>query len=230
MLYWRRWIILITTAFTITGVLAFGANMRNIRSKYVCENDVMHLSCTSPKVLKIHGADYGGSEVSVCGEGKASNVSCKVIDRTGKIKFVCDNKSSCSLVAMTRIFGDPCPSSSKYLNVIYACVKPSDAATTPQSSIATTKGLNASAMNLTTSTNTTQPSSTEPSEKNIHAHVLTTRPDKKTAKTQKFVPVFDPSNNFDLEPIFDSAQGIKCSTGGIFLLVFMTFAISFLRL
>ncbi|KAM7434201.1 the G-protein coupled receptor 2 [Porites harrisoni] len=126
MLYWRRWIILITTAFTITGVLAFGANMRNIRSKYVCENDVMHLSCTSPKVLKIHGADYGGSEVSVCGEGKASNVSCKVIDRTGKIKFVCDNKSSCSLVAMTRIFGDPCPSSSKYLNVIYACGYKSD--------------------------------------------------------------------------------------------------------
>ena len=109
-------------------------------------------------------------------------------------------------------------------------VEPPDAATTPQSSIATTKGLNASAMNLTTSTNTTQPSSTEPSEKNIHAHVLTTRPDKKTAKTQKFVPVFDPSNNFDLEPIFDSAQGIKCSTGGIFSLVLMTSAISFLRL
>ena len=98
-------------------------DMRDTRTKYVCENDVMHLSCTSPKVLKIHGADYGGSEVSVCGEGKASNVPCKVIDRTDKIKFVCDNKSSCSLVAMTRIFGDPCPSSSKYLNVIYACGK-----------------------------------------------------------------------------------------------------------
>lgn len=97
---------------------------RNIRTKFVCENDVMHLSCTSPKVLEIHGADYGGLEDSVCGgEGKASNVSCKVIDRTDKIKFVCDNKSSCSLVAMTRIFGDPCPSSSKYLNVMYACGK-----------------------------------------------------------------------------------------------------------
>lgn len=96
---------------------------KNIRTKFVCENDVMHLSCTSPKVLEIHGADYGGSAVSICGEGKASNVSCKVIDRTGKIKFVCDHKSSCYLVAMTRIFGDPCQSSSKYLNVMYACGK-----------------------------------------------------------------------------------------------------------
>ena len=97
--------------------------MKKIRTKFVCENDVMHLSCTSPKVLEIHGADYGGSAVSVCGEGKASNVSCKVIDRTSKIKSVCDKKSSCSLVAMTRIFGDPCPSPSKYLNVMYACGK-----------------------------------------------------------------------------------------------------------
>lgn len=107
-------------------------------------------------------------------------------------------------------------------------VEPTDAATTPQSSTATTKGLNASAMNLTTSTNTTQLPSTKPSEKNIH--VLTTGPEKKTAKTQISVPVFDPSNNFDLERLFDSAQGIKCNAEGIFSLVLMTSAILFLRL
>lgn len=98
--------------------------MRRIRTKYVCENDVMHLSCKSPTVLEIYGADYGGSAASVCGgEGEGSNVSCKIIDRTEKIKSACDNKSSCSLLAMTHIFGDPCPSSSKYLNVMYACGK-----------------------------------------------------------------------------------------------------------
>ena len=107
----------------------FFPDPRLIRSKYVCEFDVMHLACSPPAVLEIQAADFGGSAAIICGNGEESYQLCKLMDKTETVKTRCDGKSQCYISALRAIFGDPCLGLSKqahtsiYLNVIYACGK-----------------------------------------------------------------------------------------------------------
>ena len=39
-----------------------------------------------------------------------------------KVKDNCNKKRTCELYAKNTVFGDPCPGTSKYLNVEYKCV------------------------------------------------------------------------------------------------------------
>jgi len=81
----------------------------------------MHLQCGPPNILEIHGADYGGDAAFICGNGQGSDEACALIDKTQTVKSRCDNKQMCTIVALSSIFGDPCPGLNKYLNVMYAC-------------------------------------------------------------------------------------------------------------
>ena len=110
-------------SYNVVIISRLFADVRMIRTDYVCEDDVMHLDCEPPNVLEIHGADYGGAAAFICGNGQGSNQTCSVLDRTQKVGSACNDKTSCSLAAMTPIFGDPCPGLNKYLNVMYACGK-----------------------------------------------------------------------------------------------------------
>ena len=99
------------------------ADIRTIRTSYVCENGVMRLRCDQPNILEIHGADYGGAAAFICGNGEGSDEPCALVDKTQIVKSRCDNKPTCTITALGSIFGDPCPGLNKYLNVMYACGK-----------------------------------------------------------------------------------------------------------
>ncbi|XP_068754841.1 uncharacterized protein [Montipora capricornis] len=120
-----EWLLLffISVIPTFTGIGAYKIDIRMMRTGYVCENDVIKLRCDKFKVLKIHGADYGRGEDSVCRKDQRSNYTCTLVDKTHSVKSRCDNKRKCTIKALSSIFGDPCPGFNKYLNIIYVCVK-----------------------------------------------------------------------------------------------------------
>ncbi|CAH3035520.1 unnamed protein product [Pocillopora meandrina] len=200
----RCWIFLLSLASTVTGFTEVRAEIdrRIVRSTYVCENDVMHLNC-SPKVLRIEGADFGESSASICTKGEVSSQRCNLLEVTNILKTACDNKKNCSITALEKIFGDPCKgvnvskqrSSSAYLNVLFACVKPvsSRKSTTSKTTFAQpTTFISTAENNSVNATNSTAPPmNSTAAANNTHTLPLTTT--KPKTKSDKEIPVFDPS-------------------------------------
>uniref|UniRef100_A0A8C6SHW2 SUEL-type lectin domain-containing protein n=1 Tax=Neogobius melanostomus TaxID=47308 RepID=A0A8C6SHW2_9GOBI len=88
-----------------------------------CEGHTADLSCDSGKVIRIHRADYGRSDRTICSQGRPSqqvqNVNCAA--STAPKCMTCNGKSLCSVSASNSVFGDPCGGTYKYLLVSYSC-------------------------------------------------------------------------------------------------------------
>jgi len=98
------------------------AQTPSMTNALLCENKVKVISCEYPKKIAIIDAFYGRFSDKVCMDGDyKSNLRCKAKDAYGKIKS-CTHKTSCVLMAMSSIFGDPCTNVSKYLRVVYDCL------------------------------------------------------------------------------------------------------------
>ncbi|PFX29144.1 Latrophilin Cirl [Stylophora pistillata] len=182
---------------------------RLVRSKYVCENDMMHLTCRpSSEVLQIAGADFGESSLSICIKGEVSSPRCKLLEVTDILKTRCDNKEICSIAAMNNNFGNPCEgmnvsakqrSSSVYLNVMYACVKAVNGgqSTTRKTTLTQpTTFISTNGNDAINATNTTEPpmNSTATADDTRTLPLTTAKPNIKiAAKLDKEIPVFDPS-------------------------------------
>ncbi|XP_068699106.1 rhamnose-binding lectin-like [Montipora foliosa] len=209
-----RWLFFVSFTIFITRIPKYKADMRQMRTTYVCENDIMKLSCEKSKVLEIHAADYGWREKSICSKGQQSD-TCKLVDKTDTVKARCDKKPRCSITALNSIFGDPCPALN-YLNVMYVCVNQEQTLSAPDTTatetvsvkIATTTRTNATTnttatnkstittqstwMNLSTNANITQPLSTWEPTHNTQMH--SGQKDLRTQRqTERSIPVFDPS-------------------------------------
>lgn len=235
----RCWIFLISLASTVTGFTEVRAEIdrRIVRSKYVCENDVMHLNCSS-KVLRIEAADFGESSASICTKGEVSSQRCNLLEVTNIVKTACDNKKNCWITALDNIFGDPCKgvnvskqrSSSAYLNVLFACVKPvsSGKSTTSTTFISTAENNSIIATNSTASitfistagnnsinaTNSTAPpmKSTATANNTQTLPLTTTKPN---TKSDKEIPVFDPSMSVYLGALSGSMHVPSFSSLGL---------------
>ena len=94
-----------------------------------CEGTEVTLECPLPDdVITVQSALYGrrvpGTLLCSHSEGLHSNTKC---DQTGtsdteKVKFLCDDKTSCNFKASNDIFtSDPCSGNYKYLRVTYTC-------------------------------------------------------------------------------------------------------------
>ncbi|XP_071331398.1 L-rhamnose-binding lectin CSL1-like isoform X2 [Trachinotus anak] len=88
-----------------------------------CEHSLAHLFCDEGQVIFVYGADYGRRDQTTCSykrsEREVQNVNC--INPTGKVADSCNGKNSCTIRASNSVFGDPCGSTYKYLEVSYVC-------------------------------------------------------------------------------------------------------------
>ncbi|XP_068506081.1 L-rhamnose-binding lectin SML-like isoform X1 [Syngnathus scovelli] len=91
-----------------------------------CEGSVAHLHCDLGQVIYVYGADYGRRDRTTCSYRRAplelENVDCK--HPTDLVAKMCNGKYGCAITASNALFGDPCITIYKYLEISYTCQYP----------------------------------------------------------------------------------------------------------
>uniref|UniRef100_A0A7N9AMJ0 SUEL-type lectin domain-containing protein n=1 Tax=Mastacembelus armatus TaxID=205130 RepID=A0A7N9AMJ0_9TELE len=89
----------------------------------ICEGSLAQLHCDDGLVIVVLGADYGRRDQTTCSYkrpvSQIQNVYCT--SPTTKVAESCSGKESCSISVSNSLFGDPCVSTYKYLEVAYTC-------------------------------------------------------------------------------------------------------------
>lgn len=122
---------------------------RDIKIKFICQGDSMHLSCMASKVQIIQ-ARYGRekNDKKVCIGRRMGYVNtaeyCAPDDKEDFVKGRCEGRAKCNFTVDTSTMGDKCPGMSvcKDLNVRYGCgekVSPTPPTTVPPSTFAENK-------------------------------------------------------------------------------------------
>lgn len=95
-----------------------------VKSKHACEGKRVRLECDGYSVIRIYMANYGRMEPgsSICPSENITTLSCRADKVLLKIATRCSNRPKCLVRANDATFGDPCPGTFKYLEVIYGCV------------------------------------------------------------------------------------------------------------
>ncbi|XP_062391413.1 rhamnose-binding lectin-like isoform X2 [Sardina pilchardus] len=101
-------------------------------SSQTCEGHHSRLECGS-KVIQIQAANYGRTDGTTCADGlspsQVNNTNCRSENTLSEMRDICDGRTSCVLRASGSVFSDPCPETSKYLNISYSCVPPKSSQT-----------------------------------------------------------------------------------------------------
>uniref|UniRef100_A0A3P8PCH1 SUEL-type lectin domain-containing protein n=1 Tax=Astatotilapia calliptera TaxID=8154 RepID=A0A3P8PCH1_ASTCA len=88
-----------------------------------CEGSQANLHCDDGHIIAVHWANYGRRDTTTCSyqrpECEIQNARC--INPTSKVADSCNGKRSCIIEASNSVFGDPCPGTYKYLEVVYTC-------------------------------------------------------------------------------------------------------------
>ncbi|XP_049613841.1 protein eva-1 homolog C isoform X2 [Syngnathus scovelli] len=97
------------------------------KSKVVCEEDRMRLSCKRGMQIAVYSAMFGRTQQGTLEcpphHRGAPSVDCQASIALEVVTSRCQARKSCLVRASSREFGDPCYSGTrKYLNVIYTCV------------------------------------------------------------------------------------------------------------
>ncbi|XP_060935497.1 protein eva-1 homolog C [Limanda limanda] len=97
------------------------------RTRLVCENERLKLVCKNETVLAIYSASFGhllhGSPYCPQEPGSHNDMECLSALALRKVSRRCHGRASCSLLADTQTFGDPCFSGTrKHLRVSFTCV------------------------------------------------------------------------------------------------------------
>jgi len=89
----------------------------------VCSHQSLHLTCTAGTVLVLEDANYGRLAETACGETRPLLRPCRLASTLAKLQVKCFGREECEVGALSDLFTDPCPGVSKYLDVVYECVK-----------------------------------------------------------------------------------------------------------
>ncbi|XP_069014213.1 protein eva-1 homolog C [Embiotoca jacksoni] len=97
------------------------------KSKVVCEEERMRLSCKRGMQIAVYSAMFGRTQQGTLEcplhHRRAPSVECQSSVALQVLTARCQGKKSCLVRASTRDFGDPCYAGTrKYLSVIYTCV------------------------------------------------------------------------------------------------------------
>uniref|UniRef100_A0A3Q4H542 SUEL-type lectin domain-containing protein n=1 Tax=Neolamprologus brichardi TaxID=32507 RepID=A0A3Q4H542_NEOBR len=88
-----------------------------------CEHSYANLHCDKGHVIAVLSAEYGRRDSTTCSykrhPNQLKNTQCSI--PTGKVAESCNGRNSCSIKVRNSIFGDPCPGTYKYLEVVYTC-------------------------------------------------------------------------------------------------------------
>uniref|UniRef100_A0A8C2ZZV1 SUEL-type lectin domain-containing protein n=1 Tax=Cyclopterus lumpus TaxID=8103 RepID=A0A8C2ZZV1_CYCLU len=96
------------------------------KSKVVCEEERMRLSCKRGMQIAVYSAMFGRTQQGTLEcplhHRRAPSVDCQSLVALQVLTARCQGKKSCLVRASTRDFGEPCYSGTrKYLSVIYTC-------------------------------------------------------------------------------------------------------------
>ncbi|TRY88800.1 hypothetical protein DNTS_015016, partial [Danionella cerebrum] len=97
------------------------------RSRTVCENERLKLACKNRTVLAIYSATFGHLEhdsLECPQEVKMkTDIECLSPFALRRVSRRCQGRTSCSMLANAKGFGDPCfPGTKKHLRVSFTCV------------------------------------------------------------------------------------------------------------
>ena len=91
-----------------------------------CEGMTLPLECPSGYHVVIKDAFYGRRASDVCPHDTAGdNLGCTDPNILRIIGDRCSAKNSCEIVVATRELGEPCFGTSKYLQLLWTCIRKS---------------------------------------------------------------------------------------------------------
>ncbi|CAH1774964.1 unnamed protein product, partial [Owenia fusiformis] len=111
------------------------------RTAYACEGAMLDVSCIEGWVIKIIRANYGRLTSNICNPRKVTEnlkTDCMSIQSLRVVMDRCDGLIRCGIPASNAIFGDPCNTTRKYLEVEHYC-QPVQKPTTSTSTSTTTQ-------------------------------------------------------------------------------------------
>ncbi|XP_067428119.1 protein eva-1 homolog C isoform X1 [Thunnus thynnus] len=108
-------------------IVRYKCRPNEYKSKVVCEEERMRLSCKRGMQIAVYSAMFGRTQQGTLEcplhYRRAPSVDCQSPVALQILTTHCQGKKSCLIRASTRDFGDPCYSGTrKYLSVIYTCV------------------------------------------------------------------------------------------------------------
>uniref|UniRef100_A0A3B4FE18 SUEL-type lectin domain-containing protein n=1 Tax=Pundamilia nyererei TaxID=303518 RepID=A0A3B4FE18_9CICH len=87
------------------------------------KNKTLNCSSDEGHVIVVLSAEYGRDDSTTCSykrpPAQLSNTQCSI--PTSKVAESCNGRNSCSIKVRNSMFGDPCPGTYKYLEVVYTC-------------------------------------------------------------------------------------------------------------
>ena len=102
-----------------------GASSRRMKV-FACEGSTLSLSCPRGTSLHFVRANFGRFSMSVCPSTSPStawSTRCLQPTTLRQLTAQCGGRASCDLKVDSLTFGDPCPGTHKYLQLLYSCEK-----------------------------------------------------------------------------------------------------------
>ncbi|XP_056328218.1 protein eva-1 homolog C isoform X1 [Danio aesculapii] len=108
-------------------IVSFKCKPEHHRSRTVCENERLRLTCKNDTVLAIYSATFGHLEhdsLECPQEAKTkTDMECLSPSALRRVSRKCHGRTNCSVMADAQGFGDPCfPGTRKHLRVSFTCV------------------------------------------------------------------------------------------------------------
>ena len=94
---------------------------RIVSTIIACEGNYGHVKCRPGYVIKVLSANYGRTSRKICRSKSVRTTKCINKGTLGKVKQLCQNRRRCRLLATSRVFGNACKGTKKYLSVFYTC-------------------------------------------------------------------------------------------------------------
>ncbi|KAH8370773.1 hypothetical protein KR093_004911, partial [Drosophila rubida] len=102
------------------------------QTAYACEGKKLTIECDPGDIINLIRANYGRFSITICNDhGNVEwSVNCMFPKSLTVLNSRCAHKQSCSVLAATSMFGDPCQGTHKYLEAHYQCISAAQTSTT----------------------------------------------------------------------------------------------------